>query len=87
MDPEGMREFRSVLDELTKSVNGSLQEKETQFLNMKMCVKFLQRLGDDASEREQVTEALVAENKMNNQLLEEMRIKEAEQLKLLEELK
>jgi hypothetical protein len=29
MDPEGMREFRSVLDELTKSVNGSLQEKET----------------------------------------------------------
>jgi hypothetical protein len=51
MDPEGMREFRSVLDELTKSVNGSLQEKETQFLNMKMCVKFLERLGDDTSER------------------------------------
>ena len=82
-----MREFRSVLDDLTKSVSGSLQEKETQFFNMKMYIKFMERIGEESSERNQQTEALVAKVNMSNQMLEEMHLREMEQQKLLEELK
>lgn len=82
-----MREFRSVLDDLTKSVSGSLQEKETQFFNMKMYIKFMERIGEESSERNQQTEALVAKVNMSNQMLEEMHLREMEQQKLFEELK
>ena len=50
MDPDGMREFKGVLEDLTRNIEGNLQEKETQFLNMKMCVKLLDRLEQEASE-------------------------------------
>jgi hypothetical protein len=54
---------------------------------MKMCVKFMERLGEEAFERDQHLDALLIEKKLQNQLLEEMRLREIEQLRLLEELK
>lgn len=77
-DPEGMREFRSVLDDLTKSVSGSLQEKETQFFNMKMYIKFMERMSEESIERNQQTEELVAKVKMSDLMLEEMHLRQIE---------